>query len=293
MITSMTAYAKAEERTSNLTADVEIRTYNSRHLDFSLRVPHGYNLIEEKIKSLIAARMTRGRVELKLIIKDESEDSYAYDINTSKAQAYCNALKTLADKNNISDPVSISILAGIQGIITPTNVEIDMDRQWAVIEKCISTALDSLLDMRQTEGDFLKKDFQTRLAFIESSLQKIEADSANLIPLYQERLKERIKKLTDGIIEIDESRIIQEAAIIADKSEISEEIVRAKSHIQQFNEIMTADEPGGRKLNFLLQEFNREFNTMGSKTGKADVAHIIVDVKAELEKMREQIQNVE
>ena len=293
MITSMTAYAKAEERTSNLTADVEIRTYNSRHLDFSLRVPHGYNLIEEKIKSLIAARMTRGRVELKLIIKDESEDSYAYDINTSKAQAYCNALKTLADKNNISDPVSISILAGIQGIITPANVEIDMDRQWAVIEKCISTALDSLLDMRQTEGDFLKKDFQTRLAFIESSLQKIEADSANLIPLYQERLKERIKKLTDGIIEIDESRIIQEAAIIADKSEISEEIVRAKSHIQQFNEIMAADEPGGRKLNFLLQEFNREFNTMGSKTGKADVAHIIVDVKAELEKMREQIQNVE
>ncbi len=293
MITSMTAYAKADERSKNLNADVEIRTYNSRHLDFSLRVPHGYNLIEEKIKALISSRITRGRVELKLIVKDESEESHAYDVNTPKARAYCIALKKLAGENDINDSISIATLTGIQGVITPANIQIDMDSQWAVIEKCISNALDSLLNMRQTEGDFLKKDFEKRLAFIESSLEKIEADSADLIPLYQERLKERIKKLTDGIIEIDEGRIIQEAAIIADKSDISEEVVRAKSHIKQFNDIIKSDEPGGRKLNFLLQEFNREFNTMGSKTGKADVAHLIVDVKAELEKMREQIQNVE
>ncbi len=293
MITSMTAYAKAEERTSDLVADVEIRTYNSRHLDFSIRLPHGYNLIEEKIKSLVASRITRGRVELKLIIRDESEDSYAYEINTGKAQAYCNALKTLAETTNIADTISTSMLAGIQGVIIPANVEIDIDKQWVVIEKCISTVLDSLIAMRQTEGNFLKKDFKNRLAFIETSLDTIETDSADMIPVYQERLKERIQKLTDGIIEIDEARIIQEAAIIADKSEISEEIVRARSHIKQFNDIMDSEEPGGRKLNFLLQEFNREFNTMGSKTGKADVSHIIVDVKAELEKIREQIQNVE
>lgn len=293
MITSMTAYAKAEERTSELVADVEIRTYNSRHLDFNVRVPHGYTLIEEKIKELVSSKITRGRVEIKLFVKDESEDSYSFDVNSQKASAYCTALKTIATDNNIDGEIPLTLISGLPGLITPSNNDVDIDKQWVVIEKCLVKAINSIVEMRKTEGDYLKKDFQKRLGFIESSLEKIETGSLNLIEAYQKRLMERIKKLTDGIIEIDEGRIVQEAAMIADRSDISEEIVRAKSHVQQFNDIMNSSEAGGRKLNFLLQEFNREFNTIGSKAGKAEVAHFVVDVKAELEKMREQIQNVE
>lgn len=289
----MTAYAKSEERTNELVADVEIRTYNSRHLDFNIRVPHGYNPVEEKIKELVSSKITRGRVELKLFVKDESEGSYNFDINSQKASAYCTALKTIAGENNLTGEIPVSLLSGVSGVITPSDVEIDFDKQWVVIEKCIIKALSSIIEMRKTEGDYLKKDFQERLDFIESALGKIEKGSLNLIEIYQKRLTDRIKKLTDGIVEIDEARIAQEAAMIADRSDISEEIVRAKSHVQQFNDIMNSKEAGGRKLNFLLQEFNREFNTIGSKTGNAEVAHFVVDVKAELEKMREQIQNVE
>lgn len=293
MITSMTAYAKAEERTNELTADVEIRTYNSRHLDFNIRVPHGYNLIEEKIKELISSKLVRGRVEVKLFIKDESEGSCAYDVNSQKASAYCSALRQVADENNIQGEIPLAVIAGMTGLITPANIDIDVDTHWAVIEKAMEKAVMSIIEMRKTEGDYLKKDFQKRIEFIEASIDKIEAGSAGLIAMYQKRLTERISRLTDGIVDIDEDRIAQEAAMLADRSDISEELVRARSHVQQFNDIMMSDEAGGRKLNFLLQEFNREFNTIGSKTGKAEVAHHVVDVKAELEKMREQVQNVE
>jgi len=147
--------------------------------------------------------------------------------------------------------------------------------------------------MRKTEGDFIAGDFIKRLDYIEKAMAEIEEKSGSLLPYYQERLKERISALTRGIVDIDPGRISQEAAMLADRSDISEEIVRAKSHIGQFRAITDAEEPSGRKLNFLLQEFNREFNTMGSKTGNADVSHIIVNVKSELEKIREQVQNVE
>ena len=147
--------------------------------------------------------------------------------------------------------------------------------------------------MREKEGAFLANDLKQRLGFVEQSLDQIEADATGLVPLYRERLQERITALTKGVVELDAGRIAQEAAILADRSDISEEIVRAESHLKQFRSIMISEEPAGRKLNFLLQEFNREFNTMGVKAGNAEVSHIIVNVKSELEKIREQVQNVE
>ena len=147
--------------------------------------------------------------------------------------------------------------------------------------------------MRKKEGDFISQDFKKRLKYIEQTLNKIKRASKDLLSHYQEKLKERMAALTQGIVEIESSRIAQEAAFLADRSDISEEIVRARSHLKQFRDIMTASEPSGRKLNFLLQEFTREFNTMGVKAGNADVSHMIVGVKTELEKIREQVQNVE
>lgn len=289
----MTAFAKAEKSENGLTVSVEIRSYNSRHLDFNIRVPHGYTVIEDKIKELVSNTVSRGRVEIRLYIKDESDTACAYEVNEQKAGAYADALRQLSVMCSTEGEIPLSLLATAHGIITPAEVEVDIDTHWGVMEQCVSAALVDYDQMRLAEGDFIRNDFSGRLDYIETAIGKIEKESDGLLPVYRKRLTDRIKKLTDGIAEIDEGRIAQESALLAERSDISEEIVRAHSHVKQFRAIMDAEEAGGRKLNFLLQEFNREFNTMGSKVGNAEIAHLIVDVKSELEKLREQVQNVE
>jgi uncharacterized protein (TIGR00255 family) len=181
----------------------------------------------------------------------------------------------------------------VGGIIKPVETVTEAESIWPVIKGCLTVALDDLETMQKKEGDFIAGDLLKRLDYIEDCIGEIEHDSGELLYHYQQRLRERISALTREIVELDPGRLAQEAAFLADRSDISEEIVRAKSHIQQFRHIMDSEEPGGRKLNFLLQELHREFNTMGSKIGQADTSHRIVDVKSELEKIREQIQNVE
>ena len=193
----------------------------------------------------------------------------------------------------LQNDVTVDHLLSVGGMIRPVDMVDDSDRVWQTVKVCLTRALEDLETMRCKEGDFIADDLSARLDFIETCLTEIENNSANLIERYQERLMERITLLTRETVEIDAARLAQEAAFLADRSDISEEIVRAKSHIEQFRHIMHSKEPGGRKLNFLLQELHREFNTMGSKIGDAETAHKVVEVKAELEKLREQIQNVE
>lgn len=290
---SMTAFSRAEQTHEQMSVAAEIRSYNSRYLDTTLRIPQEYLPLEDRIKGLISEKIARGRVELKLRIRDESEESCAFEINEPKAAAYHDALARLKEMFDIEGEISLELLARAGGIIRPAEPDHDLEACWPVIAACVNQALDALDEMRKTEGDFIAKDFAERLDAIESWLHQIENASDGLLLHYQERLKERIAALTKGMTEIDPTRLAQEAAFLADRSDISEEIVRAKSHIQQFHTIMASEEPAGRKLSFLLQEFNREFNTMGSKTGNADVAHLVVTVKSELEKIREQVQNVE
>jgi len=292
MIKSMTAFARAEKTVEELTVMVEIRSYNSRHLDIALRVPHGYLALEEKIKGLVAGKVARGRIEANLKIRDNSDETYAFEINTPKARAYHESLIQLKDMLNINSEISIDLLVGMGGVIKPAEIDLDMEACWPVVKDCIGEALEDLVAMRKREGDYIAKDLAGRLDDIEKSVDQIEKESSDLLFHYQQRLKDRISLLTEGI-EIDPERIAQEAAFLADRSDISEEIVRVGSHIKQFREITDSTEPAGRKLNFLLQELNREFNTMGSKTEKAKVSHIIVAVKSELEKIREQLQNIE
>ena len=293
MLKSMTAYARSEKTGEELTVLVEIRSYNSRHLDIAVRIPHGYLALEEKIKTLIAGKVARGRIEANLQVKDDSGEAYAFEINTPKARAYHESLAQLKDKFNISSKISLDLLVSGGGIIKPAEIDLDMEACWPVFKDCINEAVDDLIAMRKREGDFLEADIAARLDGIEESVDQIKRESGNLLFHYQQRLKDRITVLTKGIIEIDPDRITQEAAFLADRSDISEEVVRARSHINQFRAIVNSTEPAGRKLNFLLQELNREFNTMGSKTDKTNVSHIIVEVKSELEKIREQLQNVE
>lgn len=293
MIRSMTAYASAEQSAGPLTVAVEIRTYNSRHFDLVMRLPHGYTGLEERIKARVSEKIVRGRVELQLRFREASEDAGAFEIDEGAAASYVDVLHRLQERFSLQGGVSVDLVAKAPGIIKPAEVEKDMDAAWPVVDGCLSEALDALDAMRAKEGAFIADDFSRRLDFVESSIDRIDESAAGLLPVYQQRLAERIETLTRGIVEVDPARIAQEAAVLADRSDISEEIVRARSHVSQFRQTMGGGEPAGRKLNFLLQEFNREFNTMASKAASTEVSHIIVAVRAELEKLREQVQNVE
>ncbi len=293
MIKSMTGFAATERIVQDFTVSMDIRAYNSKHLDLMPRLPAGYLHLEEKIKTRIAERIARGRMDIKIQIKDHSEDAIAFEIDNGRVRAIQSALTELKNEYGIHNEISLELLMSIGGIIKQTEKVAEAEIIWPVIEECLTDTLDNLEAMQKKEGDFIAADLHNRLDYLDDCIGEIENDADDLLNHYQQRLKERLAVLTRETVEIDPGRLAQEAAFLADRSDISEEIVRAKSHVQQFRHIMNSEEPGGRKLNFLLQELHREFNTMGSKIGQADTSHRIVDVKSELEKIREQIQNVE
>ncbi len=290
---SMTAYASTEQLQDDLQLQVEVRTVNSRYLDISLRLPHGYAALEEKVKARIKAALTRGRVEVRIHIRDTSEVASAYAVDTAAVAAYRAALEELKAASGCADPIRLDHLLASAGMIKPVEVEINLDRVWEPLQQILDTTLSDLNRMRQVEGTHLAEDLEARLCFIEDQLAAIETVAADGPRWFRDRLHERLAMLQNGSDAVDPDRLAMEVAILADKCDISEELVRARSHIAQFRAIMSGDAAAGRKLNFLLQEVNREFNTIGSKIGRAEAAHSVVDVKAELEKMREQVQNIE
>jgi len=293
MIKSMTSFASTEVTRDNFTVSIEIRTYNSRHLDIALRIPPEYFNMESRIKNLVSGKLARGRVEIKLNLLDDSDQAYQFEIDEVEAEAYYNALNRLKSRFALKSDISMDHFVRAGNIIKRVQHKRDPETDWSLIEACLLKALDETEIMRKREGNFILKDLIKRLEFIERSVISMENRASDVLSFYQEKLLSRISVLTGDSVDIDPSRIAQEAAFLADKSDISEEIVRVKSHIEQFNAIMDAKEPAGRKLNFLLQEFNRECNTIGSKVQCTDLSHGVVTVKAELEKIREQVQNVE
>ena len=293
MIKSMTAFSSVEKHQDNVTVQVEIRSYNSRHLDLNVRMTYGYMAVEEKLRSLVAEYIVRGRVEIKVGIQDASQTGYAFDVDAPKARAFFDALTELKGHLGTTAEIPLELVVSKGEVIRPLDQARDVDRAWGVVEICAKEALSELDAMRLREGENLADDVAMRLKKIEENLVEIEDNSQGLLAVYKSRLKERILVLTKDVVKVDEGRIEQEAALLADKSDISEELVRAASHINQFKTIMAGPDPSGQPLNFLLQEMNREFNTIGSKTGKAHVAHAVVAVKSELEKLREQVQNIE
>jgi uncharacterized protein (TIGR00255 family) len=292
MIKSMTGYAATENVAEKFSVRVEIRAVNSRFLDMVLRVPNGFAALEEKIKGSISARLTRGRIEAKVSIQDTCEDAVSFEIDFPRARGYYTALLQLKEALDLRGKITLDMITTLGDTIKMVEQVQDPQTWWPVVEGCILQALDHLESMQITEGRFMAEDLSGRLDAIEHYLDRLAAGSAELLPFYQERLKERIAALTHDLASVDPARIAQEAAFWADRSDISEEITRARSHIQQCRDTILSDEPGGRKLNFLMQELNREFNTMGAKIGNAELAHAIIEVKSELEKMREQIQNI-
>lgn len=292
MILSMTAFSGTKLTLSSISVNCEIRSCNSKALDISIRITSGYSALEEKIKSLISDIISRGRMDVLIQISEAAVTPAAFEIDQPRALAYYQVLTEIKERFSLESSAFLQLMA-TAGIIKPSESEKDMNAAWAVVQPCAHAAVRELAAMRKQEGEYLAGDLRIRLEAIEKHLDRIETESEDMVAYYQERLIRRIQKITRGIVDIDPGRMAQEAAFLSDRSDISEEIVRARSHILQFRQYMDAPEPAGRKLNFLLQEMNREFNTMGSKTENASVSYCVVEVKTELEKIREQVQNIE
>jgi len=293
MIKSMTAFSQVTKTCDTITADVTIRSYNSRHLDIAFYCPESCQVFEEDIKKIIAKTHARGRVEIRLSILDDAKDPDQFEVDDAKAISYYQALKKIKEDLNLSVDISMGNILTARNVIVPSKKEQDSQKLWEAIRPCMETAGINLDIMRKKEGENLFLDLTARVDYIETNLELIEKDAAKIPLIYKKKLMDRIAHLTLDTEELDPVRLSQEAAIIADKSDVSEEIARLYSHIKQFRDILDSDDSQGRKLNFLIQEFNREFNTIGSKAGNASLSHMVVDLKSELEKIREQVQNIE
>jgi uncharacterized protein (TIGR00255 family) len=293
MMKSMTAFGRAERTWEEWAFAVEIRCLNRRYCEVSVRMPQKLFPLEDRVKKSVLKIVSRGRVDVTIKIQNGSEPEPEIELNVPLARAHFKALGELAQVLAIDAQVGLETLLGVDGIISAKEREVDLEKTWEGLSGCLEEALKGVEAMRIAEGNAIYEDFQGRLKKVEESLGAMKALAPAVLADYQDRLMERIAVLTEGKVEIDPNRLAQEAAFLADKSDVTEEIVRAESHLKQFRAMMESQEPSGRALDFLLQELNREVNTIGSKAGDAELSHMVVALKSELEKIREQVQNVE
>ncbi len=297
MISSMTAFGRSRGASGDGSKiiTVEIKSVNSRYMDAAIKLPRIYAYLEEKIKTCLASRgVSRGKIEVYVGVEVLQQTGTDVVLDTALAASYIRALEQLRDQFELRDDLSVMQVAQNRELFSVRTPEDTDGRDWADISLILDQALDSFLEQRAAEGQRLIGDITDKIALIQEICEKIAKISAQDIQGYAPKLVERIKKfLQDFDAEASEQRILTEAAIYADKAAIDEELVRLESHFATFHEIVERGEAVGRKLDFLLQEMNREINTIGSKAGNMEIAHFVVDVKAFLEKIREQVQNIE
>lgn len=292
MANSMTGYGRAQRLISGREITVEMKSVNHRFFEFSPRVPRSYAYLEDKLKNLVYGRVSRGKVDLSLTVINIDGAGAQVEINHALAKSYLDALRALGSELGLSDDVTLSGLSRFNDIFVVRKAEDDEDEMWNAVSQVAGDALQKFLDMRAAEGERLVADILERLAAIESHVKQVEALSPKTLEDYRARLTAKITEVLEQK-QIDESRILTEAAIFAEKIAVAEETVRLKSHIGQFRTILAGKDPAGRKLDFLVQELNREANTIGSKAQDVEIARVVVEIKSEIEKIREQIQNLE
>ena len=294
MARSMTAYGRSTGTVNGKSITVEIKSVNSRYFDPSIKITRNYSYLEEKIKAYIQTKISRGKVDFWLGV--ELVDNVGCDISLDRsyAESYIKALNTLRDEFGLKDDISVMRVAANRDVFIITKPEEDIEQTWNEVLPFVDGALQAFTAMREREGANLCQDLYEKKENIKRIVSLVSEKSAKCVALHREKLEARIKQLLEGYqINIDEQRILTESAIFADKIAIDEEIVRLSSHFKAFDEILLSKEPIGRKLDFLVQEMNRETNTIGSKCNDAEIAHFVVDIKCELEKIREQVQNLE
>ena len=288
----MTAFGSAESIKDGLDFIVEIRSGNYRYREIVLRLPQSLQPFEEKVRSVISSKVRRGRIEVSIQIKDNGNKDLKLELNRPLVKAYIQVFKELNDELECKQPIDPSFFSQLKDIIITKQESINLEDVWPDLEDVINEALRSMEFMRINEGRALEKDFLERLNTITRYIDEIRSRTTTIVESYRDKLRQKINKLIKPI-EINEDRLIQEIALMADKSDITEELIRVESHLEQFRNFINQDDVIGRKLDFLLQEINREVNTMGSKAADSLVSQLAVEIKAELEKLREQIQNVE
>lgn len=288
----MTAYGSAESLKDNLEFIVEIRSGNYRYREIVLRLPQSLQPFEEKARSVVSSTVKRGRIEISIQIKDNGDKGLKLELNRPLVKAYINAFNELNEELGCKQSIDLSFFSQLKDVIITKQDSIDLETVWPNLEAVINKALISMESMRINEGRALEKDFLKRLDRIKRYIDEIRSRTKVIIESYRDKLRQKINKLIKPI-EINEDRLMQEVALIADRSDITEELIRVESHLEQFRNFMDQDDVIGRRLDFLLQEINREVNTMGSKAADSLVSQLAVEIKAELEKLREQIQNVE
>ena len=295
MIRSMTGFGRCRETVEGLDITVEIKSVNSRFLDCTAKISRAYGYLEERIKPYLMSRgVTRGKVDVWISVDVMDSGSVEITADEGYLQGYLNALYTLRDKYGLRDDISVMTVARNHDIFQIKKPDEDIEHDWERVLTVLSKAVDTFLAVREREGERLATDLRGKMENIKATVARIEELSLNDVSTYRERLAERIREaLSDCQITPDETRLLTECAIHADKVAVDEEMVRLRTHFSAFEEILSSGEPVGRKLDFLMQEMNREINTTGSKCSDAQIAHLVVDVKCELEKIREQIQNLE
>jgi uncharacterized protein (TIGR00255 family) len=293
VIRSMTGYGRGESSLGEKKFVAEIKSVNNRYRDIILKLPRAFQVIEDELRSQIASRMRRGRIEVVVQFeKSNGPSEYALELNLPVARSYFRIMRELCEEFGLDPNIRADDLCQMKDVILFKSEDVNMDEMRVALQEVIGLALDSCDGMRFDEGQAIKEDLSGRLDRIEQYLGEIAESAPLVVEEYRKRLKERVHQILQGM-EADETRLAQEIALFADRSDITEEIVRAKSHLGQFRKYMTLEDAVGRRLDFLTQEIHREINTLSAKASSASISAKAVEIKAELEKLREQVQNVE
>lgn len=292
MIKSMTGFGRAQETVDGMTVTVELKSVNHRYFEFTAKVPRTYGFLEEKLKSFLNARVSRGKMECSVSIENLEESDMEVVVNPSLAKGYVDALRTLSETFGLKEDYSAISIAKFPDVLTLRKAPADEEKIWNAVQKVTELAVERFVTMRETEGEKLRADILSKADTILEHVAFVESRSPQTVREYHEKLRQRMEELLENT-QVDEQRLLTEAAIFADKVAVDEETVRLRSHISQLREFLNADEPIGRKLDFLVQEMNRESNTIGSKAQDVELAKRVIAIKAEVEKIREQVQNIE
>lgn len=292
MIRSMTGFGAAEKILNGRSIRVEIKSVNHRYFEYSARVPRNCGFVEDRMKRLLSGSVSRGKVDVGVVIQTVDGVDEDITINRDVVKNYVDALRSIKDEFDLKDDLSLSAVAKLPDVFTVVKAETDQEELWTDIESVAKKALAAFVEMRETEGEKLKADVLAKAAIIEEKVALVEARSPETVKEYRARLYDKMCEVLANS-QIDESRILQEAAIYSDKVAVDEETVRLHSHMAQLRKILEKDEPIGKNLDFLIQEVNRETNTIGSKCSDAAIAAVVVEMKNTIEKIREQIQNIE
>ena len=288
---SMTGFGRASLESNGKNYIIEIKTVNNKYSDITVKSPKRLSFMEDKIRKQIANRITRGKVEVSVSFFDFSNKSNNVVLNKEIAKEYIKQLREIADENNLSENISVVEIAKLPDILNSIDSDNDEEIAGEALQ-CLNMALDSLIEMRKAEGENIKQDLLVRIERVQNLVDKIAENSKGIVEEYVSKLEKRVKEILKTDV-VDENRIAQEAVIYADKTSIEEELTRLNSHIVQFKELVNSDGPVGKKLDFMIQEMNRETNTIGSKAGSGEITKAVIDLKVELEDIREQIQNIE